>query len=94
MRARTVERARCRAEGVRFIRDPGSRHPFKLAIRINEMLFEASKLKGKEAQYQAFLKIPEYKSRGHGGRHPVKARQNYQDRSKYMPAECNLRGCR
>lgn len=85
-------------------RDPGSRTPFKRAkVMFMQLLELRSALQNNLTQLQAALNaFPAYRSRGHGGRHPVKARgcfsRTLADRSKYNPREEDrkhgLLGCR
>ena len=80
---------------VPFVRLPGSRSPFKRAIACIEQIQQVlgSGLKLLETRV-ALDALPEYRSRGHGGRHKPKHRLNFEDRSKYVPSVCFHEGKR
>lgn len=92
MRARTLQRAKCRAEGAIYERQAGGRKPFR---RIGELVARVNVTAPGTADFaKAMGELQAYRSRGHGKGGHVRHRVNFEDRSKYVPAECFARGCR
>ena len=93
MRNRTARRIEARHPGCEFIANAGSRHPFARANALVEKISATFGL-APLARQLALNALPEYTSRGHGGRHRTKCRviggQWSQDRSKYTPG-CGVR---
>lgn len=81
--------------GCRFDPQPGSRHPFAranaLAMEMRGIFDKGLSPVDRQLELNA---LPEYTSRGHGGKHRPKSRviggQWSQDRSKYAPG-CGAR---
>ena len=103
MRTRTARREQARKHKWEFQIIPGSRHPFKHAKAMAEEIAKIRDAKvGPEYDFKsatdqeiALHALPLYRSRGHGGRHRTKnasgAGRTLRDRSKYDPAEEDLK---
>ncbi len=90
--ASTRSERRRAARGKIFVRDPGSRKPFKRAIALHAKFVDTLAATAQALPFDrqiALSVLPAYVSRGHGGRHRVKQRQvgsrQFEDRSRYNP---------
>jgi hypothetical protein len=67
--------------------EPVTRNPFKRAkaLYMHILGLRASMQDSLPELAQALGGVPEYRSRGHGGKYRVMARQNYRSTNKFMP---------
>lgn len=67
--------------------EPVVRNPFKRAkaLYMHILGLRVNMQNSLPELAQALGALPEYRSRGHGGKYRVMTRQNYRSRSKYQP---------